>query len=120
MKTVREIIGFNIRRLRKDAGMTQEALAEKAGMSWAMLQRCETGGAWPSPETIDKFAKALEVGHSDLFADPEAPEPETEERKGLIIDIVSAALSAPTPKLKSAITLLTLGRHETKESERKA
>ena len=75
MKTAKEILGYNLKRLRKTAGLSQEALAEKAGMSWAHLQQCETGGSWPSTETIEKVSNALGVHQSALCADPDAKGP---------------------------------------------
>ena len=44
---------------RHDAGLTQEALAEKAGLPQSHISRLETGKHSPSRATIEKIAAAL-------------------------------------------------------------
>ncbi|PHS77134.1 MAG: transcriptional regulator [Robiginitomaculum sp.] len=43
---------------RAEAGLTQAALAKKAGITQAQVARIE-GGQWPQPKTLMKLAKAL-------------------------------------------------------------
>lgn len=51
--------GKMLRRLRIDAGMTQDALAEKAGLSQTRLSRLENGYGQPSARTLEKILDAL-------------------------------------------------------------
>ena len=48
-----------IRRLRKQAGLTQAALAKKAGMARPNLTRLEAGRCRPALETLERLAAAL-------------------------------------------------------------
>ena len=48
-----------IRRLRKQAGLTQAALAKKAGMARPNLTRLEAGRCRPALETLERIAAAL-------------------------------------------------------------
>ena len=87
MKTAREILGFNLRRMRKSCGMTQENLADGAGLSWAMIQQVETGHSWPSPETITKIAKALGVQEGALFEANQTKKTQAEDPTHKILEI---------------------------------
>ncbi|MBD5549281.1 MAG: helix-turn-helix transcriptional regulator [Lachnospiraceae bacterium] len=59
-------IGRNIRRLRRKKGMTQEALAEEAGLSIKMIQKLENGQKGFHMETIIKIAVTLDVSLDSL------------------------------------------------------
>lgn len=61
-------IGSNIRRLRRERQMTQEKLAEAAGLSLKMIQKLEVGQKGFRMETIIKIALTLDVS-LDVLAD---------------------------------------------------
>jgi transcriptional regulator with XRE-family HTH domain len=70
-----------LRKLREKAGLTQMALAVKAGLSLSYLSRLEQGKATPSWPTVRALAKALGVScaafeRNDPFTGGEEPEPE--------------------------------------------
>jgi transcriptional regulator with XRE-family HTH domain len=50
-----------LRQLRNERGLSQRALAEKAGISREFLARLETGRQDPTLSTLEKIAKALKV-----------------------------------------------------------
>jgi transcriptional regulator with XRE-family HTH domain len=54
--------GALLRDHRRDAGLTQEALAARAGLSRRGLQRLEAGGARPHPARLDALVEALALG----------------------------------------------------------
>lgn len=54
-------IGKNIKRARMDRGLTQEALARKAGLSLGYLARIEIGGHDLPISTLAGLAKVLRV-----------------------------------------------------------
>lgn len=62
-----KILGKRIQKLRKNAGLTQEELAEKVGVSRAYIGYIEQGRNTPSLEIVDKIAKVLKVSVSSLF-----------------------------------------------------
>lgn len=45
--------------LRKAKGLTQEELAERAGISWSQVQKLEYGQSRPSWQTLQGLAEAL-------------------------------------------------------------
>lgn len=62
-----EILGNNIRTLRKESGWTQEKLAEKADISVPFMTQIELGRKSASLEVIQKISKALGVSYERLF-----------------------------------------------------
>ncbi len=61
-------IGRRVRAVREQRGLTQEALAEKAGMKAPNLSRVEAGKHVPSLPTLERVAAALGVRVADLVA----------------------------------------------------
>lgn len=61
------ILGERIRERRKALGLTQEQLAEQAGMSVNFLARMEMAGRTPSFDTLVRLSDALKVDVSDLL-----------------------------------------------------
>jgi len=60
-------LGKRIRIYRKKAGLTQEMLAEKLGLSSKYIQYIENGNRNPSLKVIFKIAKILEIDICKLF-----------------------------------------------------
>ena len=70
-----ETISANLRRLRKARGVTQEDLAEAAGITRVAYRNLETGISQPRPETLQALARSLEVGIQDLVTPAAEPRP---------------------------------------------
>lgn len=60
-------VGKKIRGLRRNAGLTQVALSEKADVEANTIARLERGEHTPSTLTLQKLAKALNVKVSDIL-----------------------------------------------------
>ena len=60
-------VGNRIKHLRDARALTQDELAEKAGITVAALSRIERNNAEPRPTTRRKLAKALGVDPSELL-----------------------------------------------------
>ena len=67
MKEIKELFGKRIKELRRNLGLSQEELAEKAEISSRYLSRVEMGQQFPSIDTLVKLAKALNVELKDFF-----------------------------------------------------
>jgi len=67
--TALKCLQSNLRRLRKERGLTQQEMAERAGLDYKYYQRIEAGN-WPGLQlrTVDKLAKALRIEVAELFA----------------------------------------------------
>jgi transcriptional regulator with XRE-family HTH domain len=60
-------VGANIRKLRLQAGLSQDLLSEKAGIFRTYLSRVESGSANPTLLVLVALAQALNVPPGDLF-----------------------------------------------------
>lgn len=65
----RKIVGDKIRGYRKQAGLTQEQLAEKADLHHNFIGELERGNMETSLTSLLKISKALNVRVRDLVAD---------------------------------------------------
>ncbi|WOR15624.1 helix-turn-helix transcriptional regulator [Hyphomonas sp. FCG-A18] len=61
-----KVVGLNIRRIRKEAGLSQEQLAHKADMDMRYLGGIERGEYNPTVAMLGKIAEALGV-HPAIF-----------------------------------------------------
>ena len=64
-----KILGNSIREYRTKAGVSQEALAEKAGLHPVYIGKVERGEQWISLHALLRVAKALNTHVSDLVHD---------------------------------------------------
>ena len=65
----RRIVGQKVRAYRKQADLSQEALAEKASLSYKYLGEVERGYVNVSLDSLMRIAKALKIRLRDLTAD---------------------------------------------------
>lgn len=63
-----ELVAANLRRLREQRGLTQDALAEAAGISRLTYRNIETRKSVPRVDTLQALAMALQVGIEALVA----------------------------------------------------
>lgn len=68
IKEFLSILARRIRERRTERGLTQEALAERAGISANYLAKLELGWKTPSVDTLVRLARALGVQVCDLAA----------------------------------------------------
>lgn len=71
---IRQIFIQNLKYYRKQAGLTQEKLAEIIEMSTSYIGDMEARERFPSAETIDKIAEALNIHVSTLFNERGSPQ----------------------------------------------
>ncbi len=89
METKR-LMGARIKGLRRWRGLTQDQLAEKAGVSLNYLSRIERGLENPTLDTLLGLAKGLKVEPLELFTfEHEEPDPDRLRQllAGLIDDV---------------------------------
>ena len=58
---IRQLIGRNVRQLRAAAGLTQDGLSERTGLSAAYISEIERGQANRSAVVLAELAQALRV-----------------------------------------------------------
>jgi transcriptional regulator with XRE-family HTH domain len=74
MDYIRDCLATNLKIRRAFMNLSQEELAELAGLSSGFIANMETGRSWPSSETLFKLSKALKVDHWNLLVDPKKNE----------------------------------------------
>jgi transcriptional regulator with XRE-family HTH domain len=84
MTGIREVLAANLKENRRKLGLTQEKLAEQANVSTHYIAMIETCNKYPKPEMLERLAKALGVGPSQLFSVSEVPEEAAERLHQLI------------------------------------
>ncbi len=67
MTDINKEVGFNIRRIREDRGLSQEKLAGLAGLHRAYVGQIERGEKNIGLKNLEKIAKALKVNMKDLL-----------------------------------------------------
>jgi len=67
MNDISKRIGQRIRELRKQAGLTQEDLAERAGMDFTSIGAAERGNRNLSLKSLARVAEALGVSLEEIF-----------------------------------------------------
>ena len=67
------IIGERLRELRQGKGFLQGEVEKRTGLLRCYISRVENGHTVPAVETLEKFARALEVPMYQLFYDGEKP-----------------------------------------------
>lgn len=66
--------------LRKQKGLTQQALADALGLHITQVKRYESGTSQPSLEALKKIAQTLRVTTDSLIFEPEELEPDEDLR----------------------------------------
>jgi transcriptional regulator with XRE-family HTH domain len=61
--------GANLRRLRRDAGLSQMQLGDRANLHFSEISRLERGLRDPRLTTVMRLARALDVPPAELLAD---------------------------------------------------
>lgn len=64
-------VGSNLRRLRRQAGLSQAALAKASGISRRMIVGLEAGDTNISLSSLDRLAVALGASFAEIVSDPE-------------------------------------------------
>lgn len=65
--TAKTNFGNNLRRIRKEQGLSQEDLSFKSGLHRTYIGAIERGEQNISVDNIEKLAKALKIKTKDLF-----------------------------------------------------
>ncbi len=67
-RTVRQTFGRNMRRRRKELGLSQEELGDAAGLEQSYISNVEAGTRNVSIDNIARTARALAVEIGELFS----------------------------------------------------
>ncbi len=82
------LLNNNIKRLRKEYGLTREEFAERVGISTDTIGNLESNRYAPTPKTIDKICSALNIKYFELLT------PEVFKNKREIILFINSKLES--------------------------
>jgi len=68
---LRHILSANIKEQRQILGVTQEKLAEMAGLSWQTINSIECQRTWVSDNTLEALANVFKIETFQLLMPPE-------------------------------------------------
>ena len=72
---LRRILAINLKKHRKKLGISQEKLAELAGISWQTVNSIECHRTWVSDKTLEGIANALKIESFQLLLPDENDNP---------------------------------------------
>jgi len=87
-REISQSFGLRIKALRRAKGLTQEKLAERAGLHWKFISLIETGKSDVTLTTISKLAHALDMDITDFFL-AAFPAHYSEAKERLVAEILS-------------------------------
>jgi len=68
MTSLRSLLSSNIKRRRKELGISQAVLAEKVNTAAHYIAQIEQENRFPKPEMLERIAFALEIDSFELFS----------------------------------------------------
>ncbi|MBI4714630.1 MAG: helix-turn-helix transcriptional regulator [Nitrospirae bacterium] len=121
----RNLVGENLRRIRKERGLTQEELALMSGLSQGYINQLESGKRKFTQKTLTVIAEALGLPLIIFFAEPPAtppgwdsdpPYPSSERPNAL--EVLQVLESLPPHVAAHYLTLMSLEKrlYEEKKS----
>lgn len=96
-------IGWKVRKLRQQAGWTQENLAEKIGVSVQQIQNYESGANKMNTDRLQQVAQALDIPVQSIFTDSDETLPMAVSEK-LLLDSYRAI---PNKDIQESILKIT-------------
>jgi transcriptional regulator with XRE-family HTH domain len=70
---LKEVMARNLRRIRHDQNLTQEELADRAGLSMRYIGAIERGDVSASVTVLGQIAEALRIEPGELLKNTSAP-----------------------------------------------
>jgi len=101
MEAIREILAKNLRENRNRLKMSQPKLAELANLSTHYVASIETLRKFPTPDVLERLAKALGIASHELFLVSTTPEKALER---LHYEVLTDIKKVVSEAVKSAVT----------------
>jgi len=101
MTNIRQVLAANMKSFRKELGLTQSKLAERASTSTRHIAMIEVCRNFPSPEVIERLARALEKDTVDLFSTLPSVQNEHHEWKEAILADIEKLITSRLDELRN-------------------
>ena len=96
--SIRDILAMNIKEFRRKNSLSQEKLAEKAGISTPFIAMIEVSRKFPTPDILDRIAGALNIKTWQLFAVTPTPEDAMERLHQYIVKDIEQVVGEAVKK----------------------
>ncbi|WP_324717994.1 helix-turn-helix transcriptional regulator [Carboxydochorda subterranea] len=114
MESRQQELGRYLRALRRQQNLTQEQLAEKAGIHPTFISRIEGGRAMPSLDVLTRLAGALGVSAADVLRatlQPGQRSGQAEDLRAEIHELLAAATPQQVRLVRDFVVMVLQGRH---------
>jgi len=112
MTSIRDILAHNMKENRKKCGFSQAKLAEKANVTTQYIAMIEVSRKFPTPEMLERLAKALEIETYQFFSVKAIPEDAMEQLRMSIVKDIDKVV-ADAVKKAIAENCVKSGKHLT-------
>jgi len=102
-EVLRALVSANIKRFRENSRLSQQELAEKAGISIPYLGAIERGEKWPSPDTFAGIAEGLGIAPHDLMKPESASSQDVRKITGKLIKDMTTLVNQAVKNLNTVI-----------------
>ncbi|MDR2052413.1 MAG: helix-turn-helix transcriptional regulator [Treponema sp.] len=104
MANLRQLLALTMKKRRRDLGLSQAALAERADTSTQYVAMIELARKFPSPEMLERIAAALEIDAPELFSLPPSPAGTLRRlHEAVLADIEQAVAGALEQTIKETV-----------------
>lgn len=114
MGSRKQELGRYLRTLRRRQELTQEQVAERAGVHPTFVSRIESGRAMPSLDVLARLAGALGVSAADVLRatlEPARPPVAAEDLREEIGELLASASPQQVRLVRDFVMMLLHGRH---------
>jgi transcriptional regulator with XRE-family HTH domain len=101
MANLRDILANNLKENRKRCGLSQARLSEKTGISTQYIAMIEVSRKFPTPEVLERIARALEIEAHELFLVQPTPESAMEKLHDTLAGNIERVVSEAVEKALS-------------------
>ena len=112
MSDLAKKLGRRIYSFRKQSGLTQAALAERAKISNEFMSAVERGAKLPSLEVLERIAAALKVEIKDLFNFDRGSFRKLEKIPRNVMDVATELSALPAGRRQRALKMLRIFARE--------
>ena len=99
MARLKEILAYNLKSNRKKSGLTQEQLAEKAGVSTHHIAMIEIARNYPTLELVERIADILKIEIHELFIAPHSAQDELDRLYKTVAKNIEEVVSQAIEKI---------------------
>lgn len=114
MESRKQELGRYLRTLRRQKDLTQEQVAERAGIHPTFVSRIEGGRAMPSLDVLARLAGALGVSAADVLRatlEPGRPPMGAEDLRAEIRELLAGATPEQVRLVRDFVIMVLDGRH---------